>query len=376
MKSTIENVNRVYSQKNPATYLKNFFIGKKSIGKNSKVYFIADIAANHDGNLSRAKKLIKLCAKAGADAAKFQHFSAKTIVSDEGFKKIGKLTHQAKWKKSVYQVYKAASINFEWTKKLKEECKKNNIDFLTSPYDLDYVDKVNKYIPAYKIGSGDITWKEIIIKIAKKNKPVLLATGASNMIEVKKAVNQILKYNKKLVLMQCNTNYTNSIKNFMYINLNVLKSYKKIFKNKIILGLSDHTQGHSTVLGAIVLGARVIEKHFTDDNSRDGPDHKFSMNPKTWNEMVKSSRELELSLGDGKKKIENNEKQSSIVQRRGAWLNKDMKKNQKLTLKDCKFLRPCPKNSISIFDIEKYLGKKLRIDLKKNSIISKSCLIK
>ena len=356
--------------------MKTIYINKKAINQNSKAYFIADIAANHDGSLNRAKKLIRLCAKAGANAAKFQHFKAKTIVFNEGFKKIGKLSHQTKWKKSIYQVYKDASIDLRWSIELQRECKKNNIDFLTAPYDLDYVDKVNKYIPAYKIGSGDITWKEIIIKIAKKNKPVLLATGASDIIEVKKAVNQILKYNKKLILMQCNTNYTNSNENFKYINLNVLRSYKKIFKNKIILGLSDHTQGHSTVLGAIVLGAKIIEKHFTDDNRREGPDHKFSMNPKTWSEMVKSSRELELSLGDGKKKIESNEKQSSIIQRRGVWLNKDMKKNQKLTINDCKFLRPCPKNSISIFDIDKYLGKKLRMDLKKNSIISKSCLIK
>ena len=151
--------------------MKTIYINKKAINQNSKVYFIADIAANHDGSLNRAKKLIRLCAKAGANAAKFQHFKAKTIVFNEGFKKIGKLSHQTKWKKSIYQVYKDASIDLKWSIELQRECKKNNIDFLTAPYDLDYVDKVNKYIPAYKIGSGDITWKEIIIKIAKKKKP-------------------------------------------------------------------------------------------------------------------------------------------------------------------------------------------------------------
>ena len=143
-------------------------LGKKIISQNSKTYFIADIAANHDGNLSRAKKLIKLCAKAGANAAKFQHFKAETIVSDYGFKKLGKITHQKKWKQSVFETYKKASINPEWTPILYRECKKNNIDFLTSPYDLNYVDEVNKFIPAYKIGSGDINWKEIIIRISKK----------------------------------------------------------------------------------------------------------------------------------------------------------------------------------------------------------------
>jgi sialic acid synthase SpsE len=354
--------------------MKSFAINKSIISNNNKVYFIADIAANHDGNLNRAKKLIRLCAKSGANAAKFQHFKAETIVSKEGFEQIGKLTHQKKWKKSVYQVYKDASVNFKWTKILKNECKKNNIDFLTAPYDLEYVDKVNKYIPAYKIGSGDITWREIIIKIAKKNKPVLLATGASSLEDVKKSVNTILKYNKKLVLMQCNTNYTNSLNNFKYINLNVLNNYKKIFKNRVVLGLSDHTPGSSTVLGAIALGAKVIEKHFTDNNNRKGPDHKFSMNPITWMEMVRSSRELEMSLGNGEKKIEFNEKQSSIVQRRGVWLQKNKKKNDRLTIEDCKFLRPCPKNSISIFDIKKYLGRKFKKNMKKNSLITNLCL--
>ena len=145
-----------------------FKINNSIISHISKTYFIADIAANHDGSLSRAKKLIRLCAKSGASAAKFQHFKAETIVLDEGFKKIGKLDHQSKWKDSVFEVYKKASINPKWTKELVKECKKNKIDFLTAPYDLDYVDELNKYLPAYKIGSGDITWKQIIKKIAKK----------------------------------------------------------------------------------------------------------------------------------------------------------------------------------------------------------------
>ena len=142
-----------------------FKINNRVISEKHRAYFIADIAANHDGSLSRAKKLIKLAAKNGADAAKFQHFKAETIVNKNQFDKMPKLSHQSTWKDSVFEVYKKASINKKWNEELLKECKKNKIDYMTSPYDLNYVDQLNKYICAYKIGSGDITWKEILEKI-------------------------------------------------------------------------------------------------------------------------------------------------------------------------------------------------------------------
>ena len=151
--------------------------------------------------------------------------------------------------------------------------------------------------------------------MASYNKPILIATGASSIADVILTIDFVEKYNKDLVLMQCNTNYTAKPENYKHIHLNVLKSYAQMFPNAI-LGLSDHTFGHSTVLGAIALGAKVIEKHFTDDNKREGPDHKFSMNPKTWKEMIDRSRELEFSLGGCIKKVEENEKETFVLQRR------------------------------------------------------------
>ena len=344
----------------------------KKIFSNSKTYFIADIAANHDGSLIRAKKLIKLAAKAGANAAKFQHFKAVTIVSQKGFEELGKLSHQSKWKKSIFQVYKEASLNPKWTKELYKECKKNKIEFMTAPYDLEYVNLVNNYISAYKIGSGDLTWHKIIRIISKKKKPVILATGASEIDEVKKSVNLIKKNCKKLILMQCNTNYTYEEDNFKSINLNVIKEYKKIFKNKVILGLSDHTAGHSTVLGAIALGARVIEKHFTDNNLRHGPDHKFSMNFRTWKNMVEESRRLELSLGDGVKKIEKNEKQTAIVQLRAYYALKQIKKGEKILDKHIFPLRPRLKNSFSPDQEKKIVGKRAKTNISLGECIKKN----
>ena len=349
--------------------IENFYIGKKKVGKNCPTYFIADIAANHDGNLDKALELIKAAAEAGADAAKFQHFSAETIVSDYGFKSLGKqLSHQAKWKKSVFEVYKDASIPLDWTSKLKEECKKNKIEFLTSPYSIELVDFVDPYLEAFKIGSGDITWHEIIEHIASKGKPYIIATGASTEQDVNHIINLASKINNKICIMQCNTNYTASKDNFKYLNLNYLTHLKKKFPN-LILGLSDHTHGHSSVLGAISLGAKLIEKHFTLSNDLNGPDHKFSMTPKSWKEMIERSKELEFSLGDGKKKIENNEIDTVVLQRRSIRVNKEIKKNYVLKREDLNVLRPCPKNSIDPRNIKKVIGKKVNKDISKDEIL-------
>jgi N-acetylneuraminate synthase len=270
----------------------------------------------------------------------------------------------------VFEVYKEASINNKWTKVLKKECEKNKIDFLTAPYDLDYVDSVFKYVSAYKIGSGDITWLDIIKKIAKKKKPVLLATGASSFEDVTRSVKEIMKYNKKIVLMQCNTNYTADNANHKFLNLKVLEQFKKKFKNKVILGLSDHTAGHNSVLGAVAMGARVVEKHFTDDNKRKGPDHKFSMNTKTWKAMVDETRMLENSLGDGHKKIEQNEEDAVIVQRRSIRAAKNLFKNEKIKESSLIFLRPAPKNSLAPYEKRKILNKTLKKDITKGDLIN------
>jgi sialic acid synthase SpsE len=336
--------------------MKRIQIENKTIGIDHPTYFVADIAANHDGNLERAKDLIYLCAEAGADAVKFQHFTANTIVSDYGFKSLGgRQSHQAKWKKSVYDVYQDASLDQDWNPILKETCNKAGITFLTSPYSLELVDEVDGFLSAYKIGSGDITWLEIIDYIASKKKPVLLATGASDIGEVHLAMNTIMQHTQDIILMQCNTNYTASLDNFKYINLNVLKEYKNQYP-EVILGLSDHTPGHATVLGAITLGARVIEKHFTDNIIREGPDHKFSMNFNTWRDMVDRARELEYALGTSLKKVEDNEKETIVLQRRAIRAKKNLREGSVITIDDLEFLRPCPRNALPPYLMNKILG--------------------
>lgn len=338
-------------------------IGNRFVGDGHPTYFIADISANHDGSLERAKYLIRLAKRAGADAAKFQNFRAPKIVSDFGFRSMGgQQSHQAKWKKSVFEVYQGASIPFEWTPELKEVCDEVGIDYFSTPYDFDATDMLDPYVPAYKIGSGDITWPEALESIARKNKPVLLATGASDIGEVQRAVHTLLALNPNLVLMQCNTNYTASGENFKYINLNVLKTFAVMFP-QVVLGLSDHTSGPTTVLGAVALGARVIEKHFTDDCNREGPDHPFSMDPDSWSEMVRRTRELEYALGSADKQVEENEEETVVVQRRCLRAARDLKAGETLTREMIDVLRPATPGALLPYEIPAVIGKKLLVDL-------------
>ncbi len=338
-------------------------IGKRTIGEDNPTYFIADIGANHDGELSRAVDLTHLVAEAGADAAKFQNFRAPEIVSDRGFRTMdAQVSHQAGWRKSVYQVYSEASIPFEWSEALKAACQEAGVHYFSSPYDFEAVDMLEPLFPAVKIGSGDITWLEIIERIANKGKPVLLATGASSIGDVQRAVDTILNVNPQLVLMQCNTNYTGSRDNFDHIHLNVLKTYAAMYP-QLVLGLSDHTPGHATVLGAVAMGARVVEKHFTDDTTREGPDHPFAMDPTTWREMVDRTRELERALGSSDKFVAGNERETVVIQRRCLRAARDLEAGEELTREMIDVLRPATPGAIQPYEIERVLGTKLLRDL-------------
>ena len=248
-------------------------------------------------------------------------------------------------KKSIYEVYKDAEVPISWTEHIKNYCDQIEIDFFSTPYDLDMVDHLNNYVSCYKIGSGDLAFEPMIEKVAKTRKPVMIATGAATIDEVKNAVSILKSYESEIVLMQCNTNYTGKDENFDFINLNVLKTYHEMFSN-VVMGLSDHTHGAITTLGAVALGAKVIEKHFTDDVNRDGPDHPFSMTPKSWKRMVEGTRILERAMGKKEKKVEENELDTIILQRRAIRFTRNMSKGDIIKIEDFQFQRPCPKRCI------------------------------
>ena len=344
-------------------------VGRHVIGHDRPTYFIADIAANHDGDLERAKALIFQCAEAGANAAKFQNFKASTIVSDFGFRSLGgQQSHQAQWKKSVFDVYADASLPMQWTAALRDTCAEAGIDYFTAPYDLVLLSELSQFVAAWKVGSGDITWLENIEAMARDGKPVFLATGAAAMAEVRLAVEAVRRHTEDLVVMQCNTNYTGSLENFRHIALNVLKRYAREFPG-VILGLSDHTPGHATVLGAVALGARAVEKHFTDDMGRDGPDHKFSMDPAAWRDMVDRTRELELALGSDEKRVMDNERETVVLQRRAIRARRRIAAGEALEAADLIPLRPCPTDALPPYRQGELLGRKAARDIEEGDCV-------
>ncbi len=316
--------------------LESIKIGNRLVGKGHRCYIIAEIGSNFDGSLKKAKRLITLAKNSGADCAKFQSFLTEELLSKTGFAK--KTAFQSQWKKSVWEVYEQAELPRDWHKELAQHAKKIKIDFMSTPYDHQAVDLLSELdVPAFKIGSGDITYLEFLKYIAKKGKPVLLPTGASTIAEIHDAIKSIKSVgNNKIILLQSVTQYPSPIED---ANIRSMVSLGKKFK--VNIGYSDHSPNISVPVASVALGACVIEKHFTDNNKNEGPDHPHSLNSSNFLNMVKGIRDVEKALGDGIKKIEKSERDTRIIQRRSVFTIKSIKKGEKFTSDNVKCLRPC-----------------------------------
>ena len=315
--------------------IKPIKVGRRYIGNNSNCYVIAEIGSNFNGNISNAKKLIKLAKETGANAAKFQSFVPEKIISKKGFEE--KIAFQKKWKKSVWDTYDESQLPLSWHKELSKYAKSIGIDFMSTPYYEKAVDELVKLkSPAIKIGSGEITNIEFLKYVGETQKPILLATGASTMKEVEDAVNAIKSTgNKKIILMQTITQYPSPISE---ANLRVMETFRKKFKLNI--GYSDHSSGNLVVLASVAMGSCVIEKHFTANTKLHGPDHVHSLDTKHFRQLVQEIRLLESSFGNGIKKIEKSERETRIIQRRGIWVIKKILKGQKFDKLNIDVLRP------------------------------------
>src|SRR4030042_3362966 len=312
-------------------------IGQRLVGEGQPTYFIADIGANFDNDLEKAKKLALAAKESGADVVKFQSFLASKIVSGPSFAKMKLKGVHGSWGRPIDEIFKEVEFPREWHKELFDYCKEIGITFSSSPYDFEAVDLLDKLgVDFFKIGSGEITWPEMLKYITKKGKPIFLATGDRTLAEEDEAVRIIEETgNNNLILLQCITNYPSKIES---ANINVLKTYQTAFD--VITGYSDHSPGDIVVLGAVALGAKVIEKHFTLSKKDKGPDHPHSMEPQEFKQMVGKVRLLEKALGSTRKEVVVEEAETVIVQRRSLHANKNIKKGEIIKKEDIIELRP------------------------------------
>ena len=345
--------------------IKTIKIGNVMVGSGHPCYIIAEIGSNFDGSLQKAKKLIKLAKECGANAVKFQSFKTDLLLSKKGFVK--KSAFQAKWKKSVWKTYQDAEFPRIWHKVLNDFSKKNRIQFFTSPWDFEAVDLLIELdVPVITIGAGDITYFEMLKYVGKTGKPVILSTGASNMKEVKNAV-KIIKStgNNKIILLHSVVQYPSPIQES---NLKVLETLRKKFNLNV--GYSDHSPGSLIALSSVVLGAKMIEKHFTINPKSVGPDHPHSMEPKSFKKMIDDIRIIEKSMGSGKKNPVSSEAETRVIQRRGIWTVNKIKKGEKLNKESIKALRPY--SGISASKYEKIVGTRAVRNLKQYYALKES----
>jgi N,N'-diacetyllegionaminate synthase len=327
------------------------------------VFIIAEAGVNHNGDINTAKKLIDTACEAGADAVKFQTFRAENLV----IKDAPKAEYQKKTtgSSSQFEMLKKLELSFEDHINLKEYCDRRKIVFLSTPFDFESVNLLEKVgVEYYKISSGDLTNIPLLEYIAKLQKPMIVSTGMANLGEVEMAVKAINKYmDENIYLLHCTSNYPASYKD---VNLNAIITLKNAFK--LPVGYSDHTIGIEIPVAAAAMGAKIIEKHFTLDRGMEGPDHKASLEPDELKKMVDGIRNVEKAFGDGIKRCNLSEENTKKVARKSIVARNNLKKGQKLSLDDIAFKRP--QIGVKPVYVNLIIGKKLIRDLDKDELIT------
>ncbi|KOY85731.1 pseudaminic acid synthase [bacterium 336/3] len=321
------------------------------------VRIIAEAGVNHNGDIQIAQKLIEVAAQAGADIVKFQTFQADKLVSKSAKKADYQIVNTSDSQENTQlQMLKKLELSKESHDKLITYCQKQNIQFLSTGFDLeslDFLQDIN--IPLFKIPSGEITNLPYLKKIASFGKDVILSTGMANLGEIEQALNVLTKYGIQLsdiTVLHCNTEYPTPMQD---VNLRAMQSIQQAFGVKI--GYSDHTMGIEIAIAAVALGATVIEKHFTLDKNADGPDHKASLEPDELKQMVTSIRNIEQALGNGIKKPSDSERKNIEIARKSIHLAKNLPAGHILTEQD--FIMKRPANGISPMLLEQLIGRTL-----------------
>lgn len=336
----------------------------KYIGENQPCFIIAEAGINHNGDISIAKKMIDAAKECGVDAIKFQTFKAEEFILDINetytYKSQGKEITE-----SMYEMFKRYEFTEEQWIEIADYCKKQNIIFFSTPQnasDLDFLLSIVD-LPVIKVGADDLTNIDLLSYYASKGKPMIISAGMAYISEIEDAVEAIReKGNSELMILHCVSSYPAEAED---VNLKKMGTISKAFE--VITGFSDHTIGTTASVGAVTLGAKIIEKHFTLDKNMKGPDHWFSSDVDELKKLVNDIRYIEKALGSSMVKPTKNEMEMRKTCRRSIVTREDLKKNQVITKADLQFKRPG--NGLPPKFVEYIVGKTAKEEIKKNKLI-------
>ncbi|MDD2698283.1 MAG: pseudaminic acid synthase [Arcobacteraceae bacterium] len=335
---------------------KSFKINGREIGQNCEPYIIAEMSANHGNDINKAIEIIKEAKKAGADAIKIQTYTADTLTLDC---KEAPFEAKGAWSgQYLYDLYLDASMPWEWTPKLIEVANEVGITLFSSPFDFSSVEFLETLdMPAYKIASPEIVDLPLIRRIAQTKKPIILSTGNATLGQINDAIAVMIEENvKDLAILKCTSEYPAPVEN---INLKTMKHLKRAFKCPV--GLSDHTLGSAVPIGAIALGASIIEKHFIVNRTDTTADSFFSATPDELKAIVDGAKMVYKAIGKVNYPITPNKDQRSLI------VIKDIQKGEIFSSSNIKSLRPG--GGIASKDINSVLERKASHSLKRGTLL-------
>jgi N,N'-diacetyllegionaminate synthase len=349
--------------------MKRVKIDDRLVGEAEPCFIIAEAGVNHNGDVNLAKRLVDVAKEAGADAVKFQTFKAEELVT-EAAEKAGYQKETTSSEESQFEMIKKLELSGRNFKEISAYAHRKGIIFLSSAFDKGSADLLDKLgVPAFKVGSGEITNFPLLKHIAKKKKPIILSTGMSTLDEVEEALTIIRNQGaKEIILLHCVTNYPAKVED---TNLRAMETLRQTFK--LPVGLSDHTLGITIPIAAVATGACVIEKHFTLDKNLAGPDHKASLEPDELKHMVKSIRDVEKAMGDGIKRPTKEEEKNRKAVRKSIVSRIDIPKGAVITEEMLVIKRPG--DGLEAKYMSLIVGKKAKKNIKVEEAISFSKVI-